>query len=59
VVNATTVAAQVARVKADLVVEAVAVAVAAVAPAVAAVAGADFPAEPSKNPPGLHAFVGL
>jgi len=41
----------------------VAVAVAAVvvvAPAaVAAVAGADFPAEPSRDPPGLHAFVGL
>jgi hypothetical protein len=52
------VAAQVAHEKADLV--AVAVAVVVVAPAaVAAVAGADFPAEPSRDPPGLHAFVGL
>jgi hypothetical protein len=50
------VAAQVARVKADL---AAVVVVVGVAPAVVAVAGADFPAEPSKNPPGLHAFVGL
>ena len=47
-------AAQVVHEKADL------VAVVVVAPAaVAAVAGADFPAKPSKDPPGLHAFVGL
>ena len=48
-------AAQVAHEKADLVVVVVVVAPAAVA----AVAGADFPAEPSRDPPGLHAFVGL
>jgi hypothetical protein len=49
---------QVAHEKADLV--AVAVVAVVVAPAaVAAVAGADFPAEPSRDPPGLHAFVGL
>ena len=48
-------AAQVVHEKADLVAVVVVVAPAAVA----AVAGADFPAEPSKDPPGLHAFVGL
>ena len=47
--------AQVAHEKADLVAVAVAVAPAAVA----AVAGADFPAEPSRDPPNLPAFVGL
>jgi len=51
------VAAQVAHEKADLVAAAVVVVVAPAA--VAAVAGADFPAEPSRDPPGLHAFVGL
>ena len=47
--------AQVAHEKADLVAVAVVVAPAAVA----AVAGADFPAEPSRDPPSLLAFVGL
>jgi len=50
------VAAQVAHEKADL---AAAVVVVVALAAVAAVAGADFPAEPSRDPPGLHAFVGL
>ena len=51
---------QVAHEKADLVAVAVAVAVApAAVAAVAAVAGADFPAEPSRDPPSLLAFVRL
>jgi hypothetical protein len=46
--------------KADLVAVAVVAAAVVVAPAaVAAVAGADFPAEPSRDPPSLLAFVRL
>ena len=52
-------AAQVVHEKAELVAVVAPAAVAAVAPVAAVVAGADFPAKPSKDPPGLHAFVGL
>ena len=52
-------AAQVAHEKVDLVAVAVAAVVVVAPAAVAAVAGADFPAEPSRDPPSLLAFVRL
>ena len=57
-VNATTVAAQVAHEKVDLAAVVVAVA-AVVAPVVAVVAAADFPAETPRTSQDFYAFVRL